>query len=135
MKAAKTKQSTKIRRGSRPMKTEAQKLAELARSVGVLEAQIPKLSMGKVVDLSGELGKKMSVVKVLVNREGPRLSVGSQRIGPDRSTSRNSVLSTTRSRSGRVRRTSYAQSTTPVTLWISRWWECRSRRRWTSSAD
>lgn len=52
------------------MKTEAQKVAELARSVGVPEAQIPNLTMGKVVDLAGELGKKMSVVNVLVNRGG-----------------------------------------------------------------
>lgn len=37
------------------MKTDAQKVADSARSVGVPEAQIPNLGMGKIVDMSGEL--------------------------------------------------------------------------------
>lgn len=66
----KGKQSTRIRRPARPMKTEAEKVADLARSVGVPEAQIPNLAMGKIVDLSGELGKRMTTYDVLVNRGG-----------------------------------------------------------------
>ncbi len=69
MAAAKAKQSTKIKR-MRPIKTDAQKIADLARSVGVPEAQIPHLGMHKIVDLSGELGQKMKTYNVLVNRGG-----------------------------------------------------------------
>jgi hypothetical protein len=54
----------------RPMKSETERVAEMARAVGVPEAQIPRLGMGKVVDLSGELGKKNSIINVLVNRGG-----------------------------------------------------------------
>ncbi|GAA0675416.1 hypothetical protein FHT00_003072 [Sphingomonas insulae] len=42
------------------MKTDAQKVADSARSVGVPEAQIPNLGMGKIVDMSGELGQNES---------------------------------------------------------------------------
>jgi hypothetical protein len=70
MPKAATKHSTKIKRASRPIKTEAQKVADLARSIGVPEAQIPNLKMAKIVDLSGELGERMKVVNVLVNRGG-----------------------------------------------------------------
>ncbi|WP_267395552.1 MULTISPECIES: hypothetical protein [unclassified Sphingomonas] len=52
------------------MKTDAQKAAELARAIGVPEAQIPNMSIGKVVDLSGELGEKMKTYDVLINRGG-----------------------------------------------------------------
>ena len=52
------------------MKTEAERVAEMARTIGVPEAQIPNLGLAKVVDLSGELGKKNSIVNVLINRGG-----------------------------------------------------------------
>jgi hypothetical protein len=58
------------RKAARPMKSEAEIVAETARKVGVPEAQIPNLRMTKIVDLSGELGKKNSIVSVLVNRGG-----------------------------------------------------------------
>lgn len=53
------------------MKTEEQMVQDLAQSIGVPERQWAGLGMGKVVDLSGELGgKRMSIVNVLVNRGG-----------------------------------------------------------------
>jgi hypothetical protein len=56
---------------ARPMKTDRERIDELAQSVGIPEQQWPHLGMGKVVDLSGELGgKRMSIVNVLVNRGG-----------------------------------------------------------------
>lgn len=56
---------------SRPVKSEQQRVAELAVVVGIPERQWAGLGIGKVVDLSGELGgKRMSIVNVLVNRGG-----------------------------------------------------------------
>lgn len=58
---------------SRPMKTEAEKVADVARVAGVPDAQISRGDhvVTTVVDLSGELsGKRMSMVKVLLNRGG-----------------------------------------------------------------
>jgi hypothetical protein len=55
----------------RPIKTEAERVADLAQAIGIPERQWANLGMGKVVDLSGELGgKRMSIVNVLVNRGG-----------------------------------------------------------------
>lgn len=55
----------------KPLKTEAERVMELAEAIGVPERQRASLGMGKVVDLSGELGgKRMSIVNVLVNRGG-----------------------------------------------------------------
>ncbi|WP_198354410.1 hypothetical protein [Sphingomonas sp. MA1305] len=65
----KLKPSARIRR-ARPMKSEAERTGNLARSIGVPGAQIPNLAMAKIVDLSAELGEKMKVVNVLVNRGG-----------------------------------------------------------------
>jgi len=61
------KRSTKIKR---PMKTDQQRAQELGRSIGVPEAQIGSLALGKIVDLSGELGERMKTYDVLVNRGG-----------------------------------------------------------------
>jgi hypothetical protein len=52
------------------MKTDAQKAQELGRTIGVPEQQIPNLGLGKIVDLSGELGARMKTYDVLVNRGG-----------------------------------------------------------------
>lgn len=64
---AKAKRAPKIRRQPR---TEREQVEDLARSIGVPEAQIPSLGMGKVVDLIGELGEKNRIIPVLVNRGG-----------------------------------------------------------------
>lgn len=61
------KRSTRIRH---PMRTEAQKAQDLGRSIGVPEQQLPHLRLGKIVDLSGELGVRMKTYDVLVNRGG-----------------------------------------------------------------
>lgn len=56
-----------------PRETAEQKVEGMARAIGVPEAQIARggLQEGIVVDLSGELGgKRMSMVKVLINRGG-----------------------------------------------------------------
>jgi len=67
MARAKTKKTTRIRR---PLPTERDKVATLARDIGVPEAQISHLAIGKVVDLVGELGEKGKILTVLINRGG-----------------------------------------------------------------
>lgn len=66
-----SKASTKIKR---PVKSEAERakerVATLAERIGVPACQVPHLEEGKIVDLVGELGPKMSVIPVLVNRGG-----------------------------------------------------------------
>jgi hypothetical protein len=64
---AQAKKTAKIKR--QPL-TEQQKVARLAKDIGIPDAQVPNLAMGKVVDLIGELGPKMSVINVLINRGG-----------------------------------------------------------------
>ena len=56
---------------ARPMKTEADRIAELAEACGVPIEQRAGLTMGKVVDLNGELGgKRNGIATVLINRGG-----------------------------------------------------------------
>ncbi|MBO9624155.1 MAG: hypothetical protein J7500_15715 [Sphingomonas sp.] len=53
------------------MKTEGERIVELAQAIGIPERQWSKLGLGKVVDLSGELGGgRNSIVNVLINRGG-----------------------------------------------------------------
>jgi hypothetical protein len=65
------KASKKIRR---PVKSEAERARErvamLAERIGVPARQVANLEEGKIVDLVGELGPKMSVIPVLINRGG-----------------------------------------------------------------
>lgn len=62
------------RANPRPMKTEQDRIIELADACGVPLEQRSGLALGKVVDLSGELGgKRNSIVTVLVNRGGTAL--------------------------------------------------------------
>lgn len=55
---------------ARPMKTEAQRVNELAASVGVPPEQWANLGRDQRVDLTGELGAKNSNIIVLINRGG-----------------------------------------------------------------
>lgn len=65
------RRSRKIR-ASRPVKSDEQLGAELAARIGVPAEQIARggLVPGKVVDLSGELGERMTMIPVLLNRGG-----------------------------------------------------------------
>jgi len=63
----------KTRRAARPAETPQQKVQRIAKAIGVPEAQVQRGGFEEttIVDLSGELGgKRMSMVKVLVNRGG-----------------------------------------------------------------
>lgn len=71
---AKKRASTKVKRVSLSPEQRAQReVAALATNVGVPEAQVERghHEIGTVVDLDGSLGgKRMSMVKVLINRGG-----------------------------------------------------------------
>lgn len=62
--------ATSRRSKPRPMKTEEQRVAELAESVGVPIEQRGNLARKTMVDLSGELGTKNAQYTVLINRGG-----------------------------------------------------------------
>ncbi len=71
MMGRKTRAARARRQSATPMKTEAERVAEVAAGCGVPERQWGNLAIAKVVDLSGELsGKRNSIYTVLVNRGG-----------------------------------------------------------------
>jgi len=67
---AKGATSTKIKRVKSEAERTRDRIASLAERIGIPEAQIPNLVEGKIVDLAGELGPKMSIIPVLINRGG-----------------------------------------------------------------
>lgn len=71
---AKAKKTAKIRVPQKSLEQiEREAVAKLAHEIGVPEQQVPNLVRGKVVDLIGELGPKMSIHNVLINRGGTAL--------------------------------------------------------------
>lgn len=59
------------RAAPRPMKTERERVQEIAEAAGIPRQRWEHLGEGKVVDLSGELGgKRNAIYQVLINRGG-----------------------------------------------------------------